>query len=290
MEKWADLHLHTRWSDGTQTLSELLERAKALGLWAVAITDHDTIGPDLRAPVEIRDGLEVITGVEIKAEILGERGEILGYFLDPKHPALAALFSWMAKAREERMRAMVERCREVLGLPLTYEEVRDRAQGSVGRPHLAAILVERGVASSLEEAFLRYLGDDGLCYVPLPRPTSAQVIEAIRAAGGVAVLAHPGFHGFSNWREVLTTLKAQGLAGVELFYPYVLEQEKPLNPQLGELPALVAELGLVATGGSDDHGPGSVKESLGIVRVPYSVMEALRELATQRTAAKATST
>lgn len=274
------MHLHTRWSDGTQTLSELLARVKAEGLSAVAITDHDTIGPDLHSPVEFREGIEVITGVEVKAEILGERGEILGYFVDPGHPAMQALFAWMAQAREERMKAMVERCREVLGIPLTYEEVRAKAQGSVGRPHLAALLVEQGVVPSLDEAFLRYLGDDGICYVPLPRPTSAQVIEAIRAGKGVAVLAHPGFYGFSQWREVLQTLKEQGLAGVEVFYPYEIRPDKPLNPWLWEIPGLVAELGLVATGGSDDHGPGSVKESLGMIRIPYAVVEELRALTT----------
>lgn len=276
MEKWVDLHLHTRWSDGTQTLPELLARARSLGLSAVAITDHDTIGPDLRRPVEWREGLEVITGVEVKADILGERGEILGYFVDPHHPAMQDLFSWMARAREERMRAMVERCREILGIPITYEEVRAQAQGSVGRPHLASLLVVHGIVPTLAEAFRKFLGEEGLCYVPLPRPTSAQVIAAIRAAGGVAALAHPGFHRFSDWPRILQALKDQGLAAVELFYPYELNNEKPLNPKLAELPALAREMGLVATGGSDDHGPNSVKESLGTVLLPYSVVEELR--------------
>ena len=279
MERWADLHLHTKWSDGTQTLQELISRAKDLGLYAIAITDHDTIGPDLSAPSAEIDGLEVITGVEVKAEILGEKGEILGYFVNPKHPAMKELFHWMAKARDLRMRAMVEKCRDILGLPITYEEVRARAQGSVGRPHLASVLVERGVVATLEEAFTVYLGDEGLCYVPLARPTSAQVIEAIRASGGVAALAHPGFHSFSDWRKVLSTLREQGLRAVEVFYPYEGDYKgsaRSLNPYLGEIPALVAELGLIATGGSDDHGPGSVKESLGSVKVPYSVVEELR--------------
>ncbi|MCS7240436.1 MAG: PHP domain-containing protein [Candidatus Bipolaricaulota bacterium] len=275
MQRWADLHLHTRWSDGTQTLLELLARAKSLGLQTVAITDHDTIGPDLLFPEEVKGGLEVITGVEIKAEILGERGEILGYFVDPKHPAMRALFAWMGKAREERMKAMVQRCREVLHLPISYEEVQSRAQGSVGRPHLASLLLEYGVVTSLEEAFAQYLGDGGPCYVPLPRPTSGQVIEAIRAAGGVPVLAHPGFHTFTDWEGTLRALKSEGLMGVEVFYPYE-PREKPLNPQLGWLPALVAEFGFIGTGGSDDHGPRSVKESLGMVRVPYSVVDGLR--------------
>mgnify|MGYP001148716361 CR=1 FL=1 len=283
MENWADLHVHTRWSDGTQTLEELLLRAREVGLRAVAVTDHDLVSPDLSGPVDVRGGIEVITGVEIKAEILGEPGEILGYFVEPGHPALRRLFSWMAQARQERMRTMVGRCGEVLGIPISYEEVRAKAGGSVGRPHLAQVLVERGVVASLEEAFARYLGDGGICYVPLPRPTSAQVIEAIRAAGGLAALAHPGFQGFSHWRAVLQSLKDQGLRGVELFYPYNTGchcDGRPLNPGLGELPGLVAELGLIPTGGSDDHGPGSVKESLGSVLLPYRVVEELREART----------
>lgn len=274
MERWADLHLHTRWSDGTLDLAQVVARAKATGLSAIAITDHDTIGPDLRAPSEDMAGLLVITGVEIKADILGERGEILGYFLDPGHPALRAFFEGMARARERRMQAMVARCQEVLGLPLCYEEVRARAQGSVGRPHLAALLVERGAVATLAEAFEKYLGDEGLCYVPLARPTSAQVIEAIRAAGGVAALAHPGFHRFPDWTHALSALKSQGLQAVELYYPYETSHE-PLHPGLAALPDIVRELGLIATGGSDDHGPGSVKESLGLVKVPYSVVEEL---------------
>lgn len=276
MERWADLHLHTRWSDGTLDLLGVVERAKALGLSAIAITDHDTIGPDLREPFQEVGGLHVITGVEVKAEILGERGEILGYFVDPGHPAMRELFSWMARARERRMKDMVDRCREVLGVRLSYEEVRARAQGSVGRPHLAALLVERGAVASLEEAFEKYLGNEGLCYVPLPRPTSGQVIEAITAAGGVAGLAHPGFHTFTDWESVLKALKLQGLKAVEIYYPYEAGQA-PLNPGLPRLPELVRDLGLIATGGSDDHGPGSVKESLGLVKVPYSVVEELWE-------------
>lgn len=275
MERWADLHLHTKWSDGTQDLCELLARAKAVGLCAVAITDHDTIGPEFSGPVAEMGGLEVITGVEVKAEILGERGEILGYFVDPEHPAMKELFRWMAEARDRRMRAMVGKCRDVLGITISYEEVRARAQGSVGRPHLASVLVEHGVVATLEEAFTAFLGDQGLCYVPLPRPKSGQVIEAIRASGGVAALAHPGFHSFEDWRPVLLALRDQGLRAVEIFYPYETS-EKPRNPHLGELPALVAELGLIATGGSDDHGPGSVKESLGLIKVPYAVVEELR--------------
>lgn len=279
MKSWADLHLHTRWSDGTLDLGGVVCRAKEVGLSAIAITDHDTIGPELRGPWTELSGMEVITGVEVKAEILRVKGEILGYFVDPGCPAMQALFSQMAQARRKRMEEMVRRCREVTGLPLTLEEVQAKAVGSLGRPHLAAALLSHGAASSLTDAFTRFLGDDAPCYVPLLRPSSAAVIAAIRESGGVAALAHPGFLPVEDWEAFLSALKSQGLQGVEIFYPYEAS-EKPINPRLQEIPAVAKKFGLIATGGSDDHGPGSVKESIGLVRVSYAVVEELRRVVT----------
>lgn len=277
-ERWADLHLHTRWSDGTLDLAGVVERARSVGLSAIAVTDHDTIGPELRAPVAVHRGIEVICGVEVKAEVAGERGEILGYFLTPGHPALEELFAWMASERRKRMEAMVARCREVLGAEIEPGEVAASAAGSLGRPHLAAYLVRKGLAQSFEDAFSRLLARGAPCYVPLPRPPSRQVIAAVRAAGGVAALAHPCFLSIPNWEEVLTGLVGEGLAAVEVAYPYELSrQPRPTDPRA--MARLVEKLGLVPTGGSDDHGPGSVKDALGAARVPYEVVEELRALA-----------
>jgi len=213
--------------------------------------------------------------VELKADIFGTRGEILGYFIQPRHPALQELFAWMAKARVRRMQEMVRRCREVLGIPLAYEEVAARTEGSVGRPHLAAELVKHGVAATFEEAFDRFLGQGGECYVPLPRASSKRVIEAIQAAGGVAALAHPKLLPFPDFEDVLRRLKAEGMAAVEVDYPYSEEENQTSIP---ELRMLAEKLDLIPTGGSDDHGPGSVRETLGLVRVPYEVVERLSAL------------
>ncbi len=277
-QRWADLHLHTRWSDGTLDLAGTVKRAQGVGLAAIAITDHDTIGPELLAPVAHRQGIEVICGVEVKAEIEGERGEILGYFLSPRHPALEELFAWMAAARRRRMEEMVRRCQDLLGSEITLAEVTAGAAGSVGRPHLAKVLVQRGLALDYEDAFRRFLTAGTPCYVPLPRPTSRQVIAAIRAAGGVASLAHPCFLTYPDWEATLAALAEEGLAGVEVYYPYA-DSRQTLHADPATVERIALSLGLIPTGGSDDHGPGSVKESMGAVRVPYSpVVERLRSL------------
>ena len=276
-ERYCDLHLHTKWSDGTLSVADTARRARAMGFSAIAITDHDTVGPELRAPLEERAGIQVICGVEIKADVLGERGEILGYFIQPGHPTLRELFDWMARARVERMREMVLRCREALGIPLTYEEVAARAGGSVGRPHLAAELVRYGVARDYQQAFDRFLGQGGECYVPLPRAGSARVIAAIRAAGGVAALAHPALLSLPDFEAALLRLREEGLAAVEVDYPYD-PARNALSIAVEELRTLAEKLDLIPTGGSDDHGPGSVRDSLGLVRVPYEVVERLSAL------------
>lgn len=272
--RFCDLHLHTKWSDGTLSVAATARRAREAGLVAIAITDHDTVGPELVAPRQEVEGLEVICGVEIKALVAGQRGEILGYFIRPGHPALQGLFSWMQEARRERMREMVRRCQERLGLPLSYEEVAARARGSVGRPHLAAELVRLGAVATPKEAFERFLGQDGECYVPLPRAESRRVIEAIRAAGGVAVLAHPGMLPLAEPEAALRALRDEGLEGVEGVYPYEPGTYR-LAVDQGRLRRLAEELGLVITGGSDDHGPSSPRETLGQVRLPYEVVEEL---------------
>ncbi len=275
---WADLHLHTIWSDGTLDIAETALRAKGMGLSCIAITDHDTISPELSAPVQRIAGVEVICGAEIKVDLFGVRAEVLGYFLDPRSPDLRELFHWMKRARRERMQAMIRRCNELLGLDLDFRRVAARARDSVGRPHLAQALVEAGVVTSLEEAFRRYLADGMPCYVPLPRPEVAEVIRIIRSAGGVAALAHPGILEFGDWEGILRRLKEAGMEAMEVHYPYrALGIEPRVPPE--RIARLARTVGFLPTGGSDDHGPGSGKETMGTVRIPYATVERLAALA-----------
>ena len=275
-ERSADLHLHTTASDGTQTILELVERAAACGLSTIAITDHDTISSELVDRVTEIQGVEVITGVEIKVDYAGVRGELLGYFIDPQAPSLRDLFSFMYRAREERMRRMIERCAEHLKTDITFDEVRALAAGSVGRPHLAQVLVDKGFAPSLGAAFRRYIKTGKPCYVPLARPDSCDATRVIHAAGGVAVIPHPCLMPIEDWGAFLETAHAEGIDGIEVFYPYDRANgELSIDPE--ELRAMSEKYGFLFTGGSDDHGPNSVKETLGVIRLPYHHVSALKQ-------------
>lgn len=275
-EGYADLHLHTTASDGLQTISELVRRAKALSFAAIAVTDHDTLSPELTLPVEHRDGIEVITGIEIKVDFDGVRGELLAYFVDPSSERLRSFLDRMADARRLRMERMVERCREETGVPIEMREVRALAERSIGRPHLASILVEKGVVDSKNEAFAELIGDGGPCYVPIEKAGFREVAETVHRAGGVVSLAHPGLVKVGDWAGFLDTLREGGVDAIEAFYPYGLSGIVPsIEPRL--LATMAQERGFLLTGGSDDHGPGSGRARLGAIRLPYSRVAALKE-------------
>jgi 3',5'-nucleoside bisphosphate phosphatase len=271
----ADLHLHTTASDGTQTITQLVARAKAIGLSIIAVTDHDIISPELKERTHKRNGIEVITGVELKVDFDGIRGEMLGYFIDPHAPALQKLFSFMGQARRRRMEDMVTRCRELAGAPITMAEVAHRAAGSIGRPHLAQLLVEKGVVETPRQAFEELIGSDKPCYVPTPRPGFREAAQAIHGAGGVTSIPHPCLMDVPDWEAFLSDVKQQGVDGLEVFYPYQKPVEKlAIRPEW--ILATAKRLGFLLTGGSDDHGIDSVKEELGKMRIACDYVEALR--------------
>jgi hypothetical protein len=274
-EGYADLHLHTTASDGTQGISQLVKRARAYGLSTIAITDHDTISKELTERVIKINGLEVITGVELKVDFDGIRGELLGYFVDPACPSMHEMFLFMKRSREERMAKMVKRCRDKLGLDIKIDEVRAIASGSIGRPHLAQLLLERGAVPTLKGSFDRLLAQGKPCYIPLKRPGFRDAARAVHAAGGVTSIPHPCFMEVENWEEFLIAVRQEGVDGVEVFYPYRNAADKlKASPKM--LASLAKKHGFLLTGGSDDHGPSSVKEALGEVRVPYCYVKAIK--------------
>ena len=278
---FGDLHLHTTASDGTQTVEQLVRRARSTGLTTIAITDHDTLSSALEKRVQEIDGVEVIAGTELKVDFGDARGELLAYFIDPHAEALRSLFANMQAKREERMDRMIERCSEHLGVSISPGEVRAAAGGSLGRPHLARLLVKHGVVPTQEEAFHRFLGTKRPCYVSMHKPTLDEVLSAVREAGGVTSLAHPCLMKVDDWPRFLEKIHQAGVDGIETYYAY-RNYRKPLNVPPRRLASLAEDFGLLQTGGSDDHGPGSTRQSLGRVRVPPDRVAAVRELAEER--------
>jgi len=275
---YADLHLHTTASDGTQTIGELVSRAKATTLHCIAITDHDIISPELTSRVTSMQGLEVISGVEVKAMFGDVEGELLGYFVDPTHEGLKDLLGPLSASRYERMVKMVELCREHLGIDIDYAEIRaESGDGNVGRPHLARVLMEKRVVESFQEAFATLIGKGCPCYFAIDKPDFRDAIRVLKAAGGAVSVAHPCLMKVLNWDEFLDELKEAGIDGMESVYPYdPLSRNLTIEPWL--LAEKAAERGFLITGGSDDHGPGA-KQSLGVIRLPYSHVEALKKKA-----------
>ncbi len=275
---YADLHLHTVASDGTQTVDELVTRAKAAALSCIAVTDHDTVSPDLSERVTRVRGVEVIAGVELKADFNGVSGELLGYFIDPSARDLADLLEWMDRARVRRMERMVEKCREV-GVDVDMGDVRNHAKGNVGRPHLARALLEKGAIDEMDEAFARFIGRGQPCYVALEKVTLREAVKALRAAGAAISLAHPCLMRVADWDSLFRLLSEEGVDAIESVYPYRDPRSVDLSIAPERLAAEATKHGFLVSGGSDDHGPGSTKVSLGQVRLPYEHVEALRERA-----------
>ena len=240
--------------------------ARALGLRAIAITDHDsTLGIPPAEKAARGTGLEVVPGVEISAESAVGEVHILGYFVKPEADGMEAKLRQVREARLERARRIVARL-AALGIPVDWERVRELAAGeSVGRPHVARAMVERGYVSSTDEAFALYLASGRPAYVPRLKVTPPEAIAWIRSARGVPVLAHP-----LQATDLVPALRKAGLEGLEASYTgYSPEEVRYLTD-------LAARYGLVATGGSDFHGPDMACGELGAATTPYATVEELR--------------
>lgn len=254
----ADLHLHTSASDGVLSPEELVRKAAGAGFDAIAVTDHDTMAGVARAREEAkRQGIGLITGAEISC---GRQGEVhvLGYGMDPENPGLSRFFAQRGAERSTRAERMVRQlC--AAGRAIDIERVRALAGGVIGRPHVAQALVEAGHASSVADAFARYLSPGKAGYVPKEIVTVTQAIEIINAARGVAVLAHPMEMKKSDMaiEALVHEWKGQGLAGMEIYHP------SAQNNHVRFLEGLAKREALLVTGGSDYHGEAVCPHSLG---------------------------
>ena len=241
-----DLHLHTTCSDGLLAPAALVAAANVGGLDAIAVTDHDTAAgvPAAWAAAAAEGGPRVIAGAELTCSLDGEEVHLLGYGIDPEHRAIDGFAERGAALRRERLAAMVERLRGLRVKVSVADVVVEQDCRSVGRPHLARALVALGVVPSFQEAFARYLADGQPGWIPSRGPDVTEGIAAVRAAGGLAVWAHPELGDAAKFAR----LADAGLAGVETLRPRCIPSESLA------LEAAAREAGLFFTGGSDWHG------------------------------------
>ena len=266
-----DLHTHSTASDGLYTPEALVALARDAGLRVIGLADHDTTaGLTLAMAEGDRLGVTVIPAIEINTDLPQKRAEahMLGYFIDFEQPQFQQSLSVLREARALRGQRMVQRLRD-LGLDVTWERVRELAGGAVGRPHVARALVEKGYASSVSDAFDKYIGPGRPAYIPRYKLTPQDAVRLIRSARGVQVLAHPAYiTGLED--ELLPALMAAGLQGLECYYgQYDAETVERLL-------RLADAHGLLATGGSDYHGPNMHPTPLGGRYVPPVCVERLR--------------
>ena len=275
---YVDLHLHTTASDGVMSPSEIVRLAKAKGLQAIAITDHDTIeGLEEGLSEGKRIGFEVIPGIEISAAHSPGSMHLLGFFLDIHHPLLNERLGYLQRARAERNPKIAEKLNQ-LGIDLTYEEVlKVSGGGQVGRPHFAQVLLDKGYVKSFQEAFERYLKKGAPGYVDKLRFTAKEALHFINEAQGVAVLAHPntlGMNRYSELENLLRELVEEGLRGLEVYYPEHSAME------VAQYKTLAERYGLLMTGGTDYHGIEKNGLDIGVgrgtMKLPYSIVEGLK--------------
>ena len=246
-----DLHTHSSVSDGTDPPAAVMRQARLAGLDVVALTDHDTVEGHAEALLDLPPGLTFVPGMELSCLLDGHSVHMLAYLFDPAHPDLAEQSERIRTDRVRRAEAMVSRLAD-LGTGVTWEQVIELADGGVvGRPHIARALAAEGVIDEPSLAFTKeWIGMGGRAYVGRYALEPTRAIALIRAAGGVAVLAHPRA-GRDSWMvpdEVIARLADSGLAGIEVWHPDHDSSER------ARLQHLADELGLVPAGGSDDHG------------------------------------
>ena len=271
-----DLHIHTTASDGRLTPVEVVRKAADLGMKAIAITDHDTIGGIEEALAEARKfpKLMVIPGVEMGADVPGEEMHILGYFVDPYSTTFCQKLEMLRHSRATRSQKIVTNLAD-LGVKLNWEHVVKIAAGaSIGRPHIAQAILERGYISSLQEAFDKYIGNKSPAYVEREKLSPLETVKLITKTGGLPVLAHPAET--ENLEATIPGLKRAGIIGMEVYY-------KDYSPAtIARLAGVAGEYGLVCCGGSDYHGFEDTGNEIGQCSVPRETVDQLIELQKHR--------
>ena len=272
-----DLHLHSTASDGRFSPADIVRKAAGRGLTVIALADHDTVAgivPALTA-AKAFPRLKVIPCVEISTDVPDGEVHVLGYFVDYTDPEFTARLERMRRSRQGRAQGMISKLRD-LGIHIEWQRVQEIADsGTIGRPHLAQAMLERGYITSIKEAFTRYIGRGGPAYVEREKMTAVEAVALIVRAAGLPVLAHP--FTVSDPESLVIELKAVGLVGIEAYYNgYAADA-------IDQLVDLADRHNLITTGGSDYHGlDDSAETMIGGAETPVASAEQLIALAEQR--------
>ncbi len=273
-----DLHIHSTVSDGKFSPEEIVSKAAALGLTIIALADHDSIdgiAPALEA-AKAFPPLRIIPCVEISTDMPSGEAHVLGYFIDYTSDELNASLEKFRSSRKRRAQGMIAKLHN-LGIRVDWQRVQEIAgDGSIGRPHIAQAMLEKGYITSIKDAFTGYIEHGGPAYVEREKMTPAEAVALIVRANGLPVLAHP--FTVIDPQAMVIELKTAGLVGIEAYYSSYTADE------IKSLVSLADRHGLIATGGSDYHGLGDSDETmLGSGDVPVESAERLTALAEQRT-------
>ncbi len=267
--KQVDLHIHTTFSDGKLTPCEVIKEAYHRDIAAVAITDHDTMGGvDQAIKAGQKYGVEVVPGIELSTYFRDKEIHILGFYCEAKHKLLEKTLSFIRQARYYRIRKMLDLLKKI-GINLEMKEVMAIAGGeSLGRPHLAELIFQKGYCHSPREAFQLYLGEGKPAYVKRLKMSAEIAFKLVRRSGGLAILAHPGIYRIDKF---IPELKCLGLSGLEVFHP-----DHNLATCLRYY-RLAQKYGLIISGGSDFHGPDfGAAAAPGAVTVSYNFLERIK--------------
>ena len=269
--KFADLHIHTRYSDGTYKVAEVFRIAKKFRFSAVSITDHDSTDSfDEAFSLSKNFGIEIIPGVELSCDYEGLDIHILGYFLDTKDDKLKNYLKDFKDARADRAKKMTELLQSD-GINVSYEDVlKISPDGTIARPHIAQLLIEKGYAYSIQDAFVKYIGSESKYYVDKYKIGPEEAIDLVHKSGGLAFVAHPFY--LKDSPEILEDLIEKKIDGIETVHSsYDEETGKYLE-------GLAASNKLLRSGGSDCHGRRKTgKKLMGEYFIPYSYIEAMKE-------------
>ena len=271
-----DLHIHSTASDGRLTPADIVREAAERGLTFIALADHDTVDgiASAQATAQAFPGLKVIPCVEISTDIPQGEVHALGYFIDYTDPELGATLNRFRNSRLRRAQGMVAKLDD-LGIHIDWQRVQQIASGSsIGRPHIAQAMLEKGYIDSIKQAFTEYLSRDRPAYVEREKMTPAESVELIVKAQGLPVLAHPLT--FNDPEAITIELKAAGLVGIEAYYDGYTAEE------INRLVGLADRHNLIATGGSDYHGLDPTETAIGGTDLPIESVERLIALAKQR--------